>query len=243
MSSSNITNNNLEVGSAQLIVESVVNEVLNTPTSNVWQIRTHNMKVNSQSTDTPIQEDNSKKESDNIHGKGSGKGFGKGSGKGFGKGSGKGFGKGFGKGSGKGSGKGFGKGSETDENTYVKKVLSPEEEKQRNEKTEAFNQAQNIALKKCVDRCNQKDREKINDCLSYEVNYKRTLVMDITEDEIVISINDNTHVYSLKRFLENRYFQNKLREQYSEIIPAGWISLFPGREEGTHCIGIQKRKN
>jgi hypothetical protein len=128
---------------------------------------------------------------------------------------------------------------------YVKreyKELSPEEKSLRDEKTKAFNLAQDHALKLCVDRCNPKVREDINNSISYEVDYRRTLVMDTTEDEIVVEVNENKHVYSLKRFLENRYFENKLRDEYSTILPAAWVRLFPGRDEGTFCISIQKRK-
>jgi len=123
------------------------------------------------------------------------------------------------------------------------KELSPEEQSLRDEKTKAFNIAQDIALKRCVDRCSPKIRDDINNCISYEVNYRRTLVMDIPDDEIVVEVNENNHVYSLKRFLENRYFENKLRDEYSTILPAAWIRLFAGRDEGTYCIGIQRRKN
>ena len=126
---------------------------------------------------------------------------------------------------------------------FVRKEFSPEEKKLREEKTMAFNLAQDAAIKKCVDRCNPKVRDDINGCLSYEVNYKRTLVMDITDDDIVVEVNNNKHVYSLKRFLENRYFQNKLRDEYTSVLPDAWIRLFPGRDEGTFCIGIQRRKS
>lgn len=130
-----------------------------------------------------------------------------------------------------------------DSKPFVRKELSPEEKKLRDEKTMAFNLAQDTAIKKCVDRCNPKVRDDINGCLSYEVNYRRTLVMDITDDDIVVEVNGNKHVYSLKRFLENRYFQNKLRDEYTSVLPDACIRLFPGRDEGTFCIGIQRRKS
>lgn len=129
-----------------------------------------------------------------------------------------------------------------DNKPFVKKEFSPEEKLLREEKTKAFNLAQEIAIKKCVDRCNPKVRDDINGCLSYEVNYRRTLVMDITDDDIVVDVDGNKHVYSLKRFLENRYFQNKLRDEYTSVLPEAWIR-FPGRDEGTFCIGIQRRKS
>jgi hypothetical protein len=61
------------------------------------------------------------------------------------------------------------------------------------------------------------------------------------DDNIIVEVGENVYEYSFKRFLENRYFQNKLRDEYSKILPEAWIRLFPGRDEGTFCIGIQRR--
>ena len=135
-----------------------------------------------------------------------------------------------------GKGKGRGKG-------YKSTTQTPEEKLYYENKSIAFDKAQAIAIKKCVDRCNLKMRDDINNSISHELNYKRTLVMDITDDNIMVEVENNTYEYSFRRFLENRHFQNNLREEYSKILPQAWVNLFRGRDEGTFCIGIQKCKN
>ena len=131
---------------------------------------------------------------------------------------------------------------EGDQSTYVKKELSPEEKAVRDEKTKAFNLAQDAVIKMCVDRCSPKIREDIKSNLAYQVYYSRTLVMDVQDDNIVVEVDGNKHCYSLKRFLDNRFFQRKLRDEYATFLPDAWIRLFEGRDEGTYCIGVQKRK-
>jgi hypothetical protein len=234
-------------------IESVVpmQEQVKQPVQNIWKQRSNEASKQVK----PVEESPSKqaeespsKQAEETHtklestepngGKGYSRGKGYSSGKGYG---GKGYGgKGENSGKGKGytggKGKGYtgGKGRDYSE-------LSPEDKLIREQKTKAFNLAQDMAIKKCVDRCNPKVRNDINGSISYETNYRRTLVMDITEDDIVIDIEDTKHVYSFKRFLENRYFQNNLRDEYSKILPEAWIRLFPGKDERTFCIGIQRR--
>jgi hypothetical protein len=155
-------------------------------------------------------------------------------------------GKGKGMYQGKGMGKSYGKGKGKGDKTYQFKEQTPEEKMFYENKSVAFDKAQNMAIKRCLDRCNLKIRDDVNNSISHEINYKRTLVMDIVDDNIIVEVgetNTNKYEFSFKRFLENRYFQNKLREEYSKILPEAWISLFPGRDEGTFCIGIQKQKN
>jgi hypothetical protein len=161
-------------------------------------------------------------------------------GKGFKKFEGKGRGKGYDnrEGRGKGYGKGRGKGN----TIYQQKEQTPEEKLFYENKTIAFEKAQAIAIIRCVNRCNLKIRDEINNSISHELNYKRTLVMDITDDIIMVEVEDNKYEYSFKRFLENRHFQNNVRDEYSKILPEAWVNLFYRRDEGTFCIGIQKRK-
>ena len=154
----------------------------------------------------------------------------------FESGKGKGRGKGYKNYESKEGGKGRGKG-------YKSTTQTPEEKLYYENKPIAFDKAQAIAIKKCIDRCNLKMRDDINNSISHELNYKRTLVMDITDDNIMVEVENNTYEYSFKRFLENRHFQDNLREEYIKILPQAWVNLFRGRDEGTFCIGIQKHKN
>lgn len=151
-------------------------------------------------------------------------------------GKGKGRGKGYKNYESKEGGKGRGKG-------YKSTTQTPDEKLFYENKAVAFDKAQNIAIRKCIDRCNLKMRDDINNSILHEINYKRTLVMDITDDNIMVEVENNKYEYSFRRFLENRHFQDNLREEYSKILPQAWVNLFRGRDEGTFCIGIQKRKN
>ena len=163
-----------------------------------------------------------------------GKGY---SGKG---GKGRGRGESFSGKGGKGRGEGFtGKGGK---GSGEQKELSPESKVFYENKPEAFDKAQDIAIKRCVDRCNQKVREDVNNSIQHEINYRRILVMDINDDNIIVEVGENKYEYSFKRFLGNRYFQNKVRDEYLKILPDAWIRIFEGRDESTFCIGIQKRK-
>jgi hypothetical protein len=226
-----MSNNNITINTEQSAMpvqdESkslVINHDESKPVENIWNKRLEDVsKLQKQSKETNFLNVNS--ESETIVGKGSGKGY-----------------KNYGKGSGKGSGKGYGKGKGKGYQPRDIKDLSPEEKLFREEKTKAFNLAQDTAIKMCVDCCNSKVREEVNSSISYEMNYRRILVMDITEDDIVVDVEGNKHVYSLRRFLENRYFQNNVREEYVKLLPEAWIRFFVGRDEGTFCIGIQKKK-
>lgn len=132
------------------------------------------------------------------------------------------------------SGKG-GKGGRGGKGT---KNFSPEEMVQYENKIKSFNSAQEQAINKCLQVCNLKLQETINNSIMYEVNYSKILKIDTFDDDIVI----DDKVYSLKRFLDNKKFQYKLRDEYKKLLPDVWISLFPGRDENTYCIRVQKQK-
>lgn len=236
--------NTININTEQSNAESVKPEQIKKPVQNIWKHRAEEASklekpVKVTQTIPEPTEMNTKKEYNKEYG---GKGYNSGKG-GKGYNSGKGYNGGKG-GKGYNGGKGYkgGKGGKG----YSKDLteLSPEEKLIREQKTKAFNMAQDIAIKKCVDQCDLNICNEINNSISYEVNYRKILVMDITEDEIVVEVEENKHVYkhvySLKRFLDNHYFQNKLRNEYSKILPEAWIRLFPGRDEGTYCISIQR---
>jgi hypothetical protein len=235
-----MSNNNMSINEEQLAIQIEIKSdnttsVETKPAQNVWKKRSEEaskiqkpIEPNAPSVDT---------------GKGYGRGYGlgKGSGKGYNN-DGKGFGKGKGYNDGKGKGYNDGKGKGFRIQREMKE-LTPEEKQLIDEKNKVLFLAQDIALKKCVDICNPKIREEINGSISYEMNYRRTLVMDISEDEIVVEVDDKKRVYSLIHFLRNKTFENKLRDEYIKILPDAWIRLSEGRDEGTYCIKIQKRKN
>ena len=52
-------------------------------------------------------------------------------------------------------------------------------------------------------------------------------------------------MFSLKRFLDNKKFQYKLREESDKLFPGAWVSLYKqlGNDEGIYCLRFQKRQN
>jgi len=172
-------------------------------------------------------------------GKGAGKGNGKGKGAGKGKGEGKGKGAGKGEGKGKGAGKGKGEGKG---NYFVKKEYSPEEKLIRDEKTRVFTCAQDMAFELCLNTCSDGSVEYINEHLEYETNFRKTIVMDTSQDGINVKSGETNVMFSLNRFLQNYKFQYELQKKFSEKIPNAFIRTFEGRDENTFCIQFLKRR-
>jgi hypothetical protein len=108
----------------------------------------------------------------------------------------------------------------------------------------AFGVAQDIVLKDCLKPFATKDVcEDINMQFQHVINYRRTFVIECKEedDDIVIDADDSKYQFSKARFVENRYFQNKLRDEINILIPNAWVSIFPGRVPNTLCIGLKQR--
>ena len=108
----------------------------------------------------------------------------------------------------------------------------------------AFGVAQDIVLKDCLKPFATKAVcEDINMQFQHVINYRRTFVIECKEedDDIVIDEDDSKYQFSKARFVENRYFQNKLRDEINILIPNAWVSIFPGRVPNTLCIGLKQR--
>jgi len=58
----------------------------------------------------------------------------------------------------------------------------------------------------------------------------------------MVEMGDDKFQFSRIQFIEDRTFQYKVRERFDQIIPEAWINFFPGRKEGTYCIGLACRK-
>ena len=125
--------------------------------------------------------------------------------------------------------------------TYQRKELTKEEQSIREHKTQAFDKAQSALVDECVKLCPQSIRDDINTSIQYTMGFRKTLVLDITNDDIVVEVDGEKHVYSRLRFLENRYFQNNVRDKFATFLPNAWIRFFPGRTEGSYCMGIQRK--
>ena len=127
--------------------------------------------------------------------------------------------------------------------------MTPEEKLYRECKNKAFEIAQNQVISECTGTLSSKLREEINTGLQYTINYRRTLVVRYDNDSVVAEVEGEKDVegekfeYSRIRFLENKHFQNNVREKFEKLVPLAWVRFFPGRDENTFCIGLQKRRD
>jgi hypothetical protein len=76
--------------------------------------------------------------------------------------------------------------------------------------------------------------------LSHQVNFSNITVINVT-GLVTVDFEGGAYNFSKERFLENRHFQNKVRDVFSKVLPNGWLVFFKGREEGTYCIKIVPR--
>lgn len=126
---------------------------------------------------------------------------------------------------------------------YKPRVPTEEEKQSRQRYAKAFDMAQERVVASCLAACSTKTRDDINASIRYIVNYRRTLVVDVHDDDVVVELDGEKFAFSATRFLENFKFQAIVRERYAKVIPDAWIRFFPGREDGTYCIGVQLRRS
>jgi hypothetical protein len=111
-------------------------------------------------------------------------------------------------------------------------------------KEQALKYAQKEMLEKCVAACGGLEGlNKVNTSICYIIGYRKNNTMMLVEDEMVVDHDGEKFVFSQSRFLNNRGFQYRLRNHFATLVPEGWVSVFPGRTEGTYCITIQKRRD
>jgi hypothetical protein len=122
------------------------------------------------------------------------------------------------------------------------KAPTDEEIARRERRSNAFNLAQDTVVSECIDVFKGKQTDEINTNLQYMTNYRRTLVVKFSSDDVCVEVENEKFVFSRTQFLDNRHFQNKVRGLTDKLVPNAWIRFFPGRDEGTYCIGVQKRK-
>ena len=130
--------------------------------------------------------------------------------------------------------------------SYVSKPVykspSAEDVAYRARKGIAFDIAQNTVIAECIDVFKGKPTDDINTGLQYINNYRRTLIVKYESDDVCVEVENEKFVFSRTQFLENRFFQNKVRDLTNVLVPDAWIRFFPGRDERTFCMGVQKRK-
>ncbi len=125
---------------------------------------------------------------------------------------------------------------------FVPKEPTEEQVAYRARKAAALDIAQKAMIQECVNAFPSNSREDVNSQLRFVINYRKTLVIDVSQD-IPVQHEGETFQFSRERFMENRYFQNLVRDAFVPLVPDGWLRFFQGRNEGTYCIGIQLRRD
>ncbi len=123
---------------------------------------------------------------------------------------------------------------------YVKE-FTPEQQAAFERKKAAQAKAEQVVIAECLKAIPQAERDNINTGLQYTLNYRKTVVLDISNDDVIVNVEGETYQFSRLHFIENRFFQNKTRDSLSQVLPQAWIRFFPGRYEGTYCMGLQRR--
>lgn len=126
---------------------------------------------------------------------------------------------------------------------YVPKEPTEEQVAYRARKTAALELAQKVMIQECVNALPSYAIENINSQLRFVINFSKTLIVDVSQD-IPIQHDGETFQFSRERFMENRFFQNHVRDAFASIVPDGWLRFSPStRTEGTYCISIRLRRN
>jgi hypothetical protein len=126
---------------------------------------------------------------------------------------------------------------------YVKNFnnKSAEDFAYRERRRKALDDAQNIVIAECVDLLNGK-RNEINTEIEFTKNYHRKYILWCSSDDVCVDIEGEKFVFSRFQYLENRYFQRKVRDCVATLIPDAWINFSPRRDSACCCIYVQKRK-
>jgi hypothetical protein len=126
---------------------------------------------------------------------------------------------------------------------YVKNFnnKSAEDFAYRERRRKALDDAQNVVVAECVDLLNGK-RNEINTEIEFTKDYHRKYTLWCASDDVCVDIEGEKFVFSRFQYLENRYFQRKVRERVVALIPDAWINFSPRRDSGCCCIYVQKRK-
>ncbi len=114
---------------------------------------------------------------------------------------------------------------------------------QRIAKNKALEQAQEIVVKECTALLTPAVQQEINGSIKYILNYSRALQLRLEDkpDDIVTEVDGQKYAFSRIRFLQNRYFINRVREAYEKLLPDAWLSVFQSkRDENTYIFMIKK---
>jgi hypothetical protein len=95
----------------------------------------------------------------------------------------------------------------------------------------------------CAQLIPKADIDALRTDIQYVVNFRKTLIMNLPDDAMVVEHNGEKFQFSRIQFLEDRTFQYKVRERFAQFLPEAWVKFFHGRKEGTFCLGLAPRLN
>jgi hypothetical protein len=124
---------------------------------------------------------------------------------------------------------------------HTNKNKSAEDYAYRGRRRKALDDAQNIVVAECVDLLKEK-KDEINTEIEFTMDYRRKYTLWCTSDDVCVEVEGEKFVFSRFQYLENRYFQRKVRERADALIPSAWINFSPRRDSNCCCIYVQKRK-
>ena len=93
-------------------------------------------------------------------------------------------------------------------------------------------EAKLFLLKKCMP--SEELVEELSVLIGYTKSWQKTIPVDITDDEIIISSfgdSKKEFKFSKKRFLMNRDFKNLLISEYNKIFKNVYLSLFQSKKD------------
>jgi len=107
---------------------------------------------------------------------------------------------------------------------------------------EAFEKAQELFLKKC--RPNKDEDAIISQSILYICNWQGYSVkVDLSQDNILVNLDDKEYNFSKKRFMENKFFQRMVIDDYVKAYSNVYIRFFPTRnKDDTYTILVKGGK-
>ena len=103
----------------------------------------------------------------------------------------------------------------------------------------AFEQAMNILVKEC--RPNKEEDAIISQSIQYIHNWNGHRVkVDVSNDSIVVNLDDKDYTFSKKRFLGNRNFQRNVIDDYAQVYGNVYLRFYQLKnDDNNHIIHVK----
>lgn len=105
--------------------------------------------------------------------------------------------------------------------------------------SQAFEQAMNILVKEC--RPNKEDDAIISQSIQYIHNWNGLRVkVDVSNDSIVVNLDDKDYTFSKKRFLGNKNFQRNVIDDYAQVYGNVYLRFYQLKnDDSNHIIHVK----